>query len=278
MIEEIKALPSLQDTVKEFDLLPKKSLGQNFLFDMNITDKIARLAGDLNDKNVIEIGSGPGGLTRSLLLAGANVTVVEADPRAVKAISPLKEIAEGKLQIINDDATKVDITKIGKMPRQVVANLPYNVGTALLIKWLETPNEFEKMTLMFQKEVAHRITAGAGENHYGRLAILCNLLCHTSIDMVLPPSAFTPPPKVDSAVISLIPREKPLYDCNIKTVSKITGFAFSQRRKMIRGSLKQAGVDTLKLLEMAKIDETKRAEELSLEDFCNLANVLDNEF
>ncbi|MGB1361016.1 MAG: 16S rRNA (adenine(1518)-N(6)/adenine(1519)-N(6))-dimethyltransferase RsmA [Alphaproteobacteria bacterium] len=278
MIDKIKQLPSLQETVKEFDLAPKKSLGQNFLFDMNITTKIAGIAGDLNDINVIEIGSGPGGLTRALLMAGANVTCVEADPRAVSAIQPLKDIAGDKLNIINADATKTDITKIGTMPRQVIANLPYNVGTVLLTNWLEIPNEFTKLTLMFQKEVAERISASVGEKHYGRLAILCNLLCHTSIEMILPPSAFTPPPKVDSAVVSLTIREKPLYECNVKTVSRVTKMAFGQRRKMIRASLKQLGVDTLKLLKMANIVETKRAEELTIEEFCRLANTLDNNF
>jgi len=278
MINEINNLPSLQETVEKYDLSPKKSLGQNFLFDMNITNKIARIAGNLEQGSIIEIGSGPGGLTRALLSNKANLTCIEADERAVKAISPLKQIAGEKLTIINQDATATDITKIGNMPRQVVANLPYNVGTLLLMKWLETPQEFTKFTLMFQKEVAQRITAQIGDKNYGRLAILCNLLCHTKIEMFLPASAFTPQPKIESAVVSLIIRDKPLYPVNIKTLTKITRVAFGQRRKMIRTSLKQLNVDITKLLDTANINPKKRAEELTISEFCNIANIFENNF
>ena len=277
MIEEINNLPSLQETVEKYNLSPKKSLGQNFLFDMNITNKIARIAGNLEQGSVIEIGSGPGGLTRALLLNKANLTCIEADERAVKAISPLKKIAGEKLTVINQDATNTDITKIGSMPRQVVANLPYNVGTLLLMKWLETPQEFTKFTLMFQKEVAQRITAQTGDKNYGRLAyfviyyVILRLKCFFSI-------TFTPPPKVESAVVSLIVRNKPLYPVNIKTLTKITKFAFGQRRKMIKASLKQLNVDVTKLLDIANIDPKKRAEELTISDFCNISNVFDNNF
>ena len=275
-IKKIIALETLQDTVTRFDLAPKKSLGQNFLFDLNITQKIARIAGKLDTGTVIEVGPGPGGLTRGLFLSGAqNVIAIDADPRAESALQPLIEATDKNLSLLISDATKVDISTLGDSPRQIVANLPYNVGTLLLTKWLETPTQFSKMTLMFQKEVAQRITASVGDKHYGRLAILCNWLCHTQIEMYLSPSAFTPPPKVDSAVITLVPRPMPLYDCDAKSLSAVTKSAFGQRRKMIRGSLKSLGVDVAELLKQANIVETKRAEELTIEEFCRLANIYD---
>ena len=275
-IKKIIALETLQDTVTRFNLAPKKSLGQNFLFDLNITQKIAKIAGKLDNGTVIEVGPGPGGLTRGLFLSGAqSVIAIDADPRTESALQPLIKATDGNLSLVISDATKVDISTLGESPRQIVANLPYNVGTLLLTKWLETPTQFSKMTLMFQKEVAQRITASVGDKHYGRLAILCNWLCHTQIEMYLSPSVFTPPPKVDSAVITLVPRPVPLYDCNAKSLSTITKSAFGQRRKMIRGSLKSLGVDVAELLTQANIVETKRAEELTIEEFCRLANIYD---
>ena len=273
-IKKIIALETLQDTVTRFNLAPKKSLGQNFLFDLNITQKIARIAGKLDSGTVIEVGPGPGGLTRGLFLSGAqNVIAIDTDPRTESALEPLIQATDRNLSLFIGDAKKVDISTLGESPRQIVANLPYNVGTLLLTKWLETPTQFSKMTLMFQKEVAQRITASVGDKHYGRLAILCNWSCHTQIEMYLSPSAFTPPPKVDSAVITLVPRPMPLYNCDAKSLSTITKSAFGQRRKMIRGSLKSLGVDVAELLTQANIVETKRAEELTIEEFCRLANI-----
>ncbi len=272
IIDAINALPSLQQTVRDFHLSPQKKWGQNFLYDMNITHKIVRCAGDVRSGTVIEVGPGPGGLTRAILMAGAtDVIAIDRDIRAVHALTPLVNASDNMLQVQHGNAGHADIWHMGSAPRHIIANLPYNVGTQLLLSWIKHRQHFAKMTLMFQKEVAERITAPQGHKHYGRLAVLCNWACHTQIAMTLPPSAFTPPPKVDSAVVTLIPRAIPLGRCSLHSLETITKAAFGQRRKMLRSSLKSLAVDSLALLEHCNIAATLRAEELHIQQFCALA-------
>ena len=275
----IKALPSLRDVISAHGLNPKKSLGQNFLLDQNVTDKIAHLAlsdygGDLNDLTVFEVGSGPGGLTRSLLKYNVkHVTAVEFDPRAVNALQGLKTAVDGRLDIIHDDAQAVDLCALSDAPRAVVANLPYNIATPLLVGWLrqirENPHNFEIMALMFQREVANRIAANVGDKAYGRLSVLAGWLCRTARVYDLPPSVFTPPPKVDSAVVKFIPRDLPDDAPAFDDIGRVTAAAFGQRRKMIRSSLKAY----LPAIERLGITPTKRAEELSVDEYVALAKV-----
>ena len=273
-ITTIKNLPTIQQTVQQFGLHPEKRLGQNFLYDMNITHKIVRIAGDVTCGTVIEIGPGPGGLTRAILLGGAcDVVAIDMDKRAVTALWPLVQASQKRLQVLQGDASTHKIWHMGNSPRQIIANLPYNVGTHLLLSWIQHAHSFSKMTLMFQQEVAQRITAQQGDKHYGRLAVLCNWACHTHLAMRLPPSVFTPPPKVDSAVVTLTPRKHPLYDCHIADLQAVTKSAFGQRRKMLRQSLKTLGTDTAELLRKSKIPPTARAEQLTIKQFCTLAQV-----
>ncbi|GHC68785.1 16S rRNA (adenine(1518)-N(6)/adenine(1519)-N(6))-dimethyltransferase RsmA [Limoniibacter endophyticus] len=273
----IDGLPSLSDVIRTHELAAKKSLGQNFLLDLNLTSKIARNAGSLEDHVVIEVGPGPGGLTRGLLLNGARkVVAVERDERCLPALEELGAHYPGKLEIISGDALKTDFSKLvppGEKVR-IAANLPYNIGTELLVRWLSVepwPPYYASMTLMFQKEVAQRIVAQPGDNHYGRLAVLANWRTVPKIVMELPPEAFTPPPKVTSAVVHLVPREKPLA-CDAATLSRVTEAAFGQRRKMLRQSLKSLGGEAL--LDRAGIDPRRRAETLSVEEFVDLARLL----
>ncbi len=265
-------LPPLRDVIAAHDLRAEKKLGQNFLLDSNITDKIAQSAGNLTEKTVFEIGPGPGGLTRSLLKAGAKkVIAVEFDPRAVAALQDLINRAEGRLTVIEGDALKTDLSALApKGPRAIVANLPYNIATPLLINWLRQiyeENAFSSMTLMFQKEVVQRICAAPGTKSYGRLSVLSQWLCDCRRAFDLPPSAFTPPPKVTSSIVQLTPKALPEKQPDFKSVEKLTAAAFGQRRKMIRSSLK----DYLPALEKAGIDPTLRAEQLSISQFIALA-------
>ncbi|MCC7305083.1 MAG: 16S rRNA (adenine(1518)-N(6)/adenine(1519)-N(6))-dimethyltransferase RsmA [Alphaproteobacteria bacterium] len=261
--------PPLREVIARHDLRAEKKLGQNFLLDSNITDKIARLAGDLAGKTVFEIGSGPGGLTRSLLKAGAaRVVAIEFDQRAVRA---LQELEDRRLEIIQGDALETDLTALEPAPRAIVANLPYNIATPLLVNWLRQvrniPGAFESMTLMFQKEVAERITAQPGTKAYGRLAVLCQWLCEAKKVYDLPPAAFTPPPRVSSAVVRFVPRVPEKNAPAFGAVEAVTAAAFGQRRKMIRTSL-QAYTSKL---EQLGIDPSRRAETLSVKDFIRLA-------
>lgn len=272
----INALPSIGDSIKQYGLNAKKSLGQNFLLDLNLTRKIVRHASPLDVGTVIEIGPGPGGLTRALLLEGTkNIIAIEKDTRCVSALHQLVNASGGRLKLIEGDATTMDITQMGPPPHQIVANLPYNVGTLLLIDWLHQAHRYRQMTLMFQKEVAQRITATVGDKAYGRLSVLCNFVCETHIALFIPAQAFTPPPKVDSAIVTLIPRQVPPYTANLSTLERITRHAFGQRRKMIRQSLKGLGVNIQDLLFRAGIAETVRAENIDLAGFCALARALD---
>ncbi len=275
VLNALSKLPPLKQVIDQHELLAKKSLGQHFLLDGRITDDIARYAGDLSQCNVIEVGPGPGGLTRSLLKAGVKkLYVIEKDARCLAIMQQLKDVVGAQLEIIHGDALEVNITDI-PAPRRIVANLPYNVGTQMLLNWLDAvykdPTSIESMTLMFQKEVAERITATHGNKDYGRLSIISQWLCEVRTDMDLPPGAFTPPPKVSSQVVTLTPRAKPLVDVKKETLEKVVAAAFGQRRKMLRQALKPLGCDTEKLLAAAGIEGTLRAEQVDLMGLCNLA-------
>lgn len=268
--EAIAALPPLRVALADAGMQAKKSLGQHFLFDLNITSRIAGLAGDLTQGTTIEIGPGPGGLTRALLAAGArNLVAVERDERATALLAPIAKAAQGRFDLIAGDAMQVDCAALGPAPRRIVANLPYNVATPLLVGWLKQADAFDRLVLMFQKEVAERITAAPGDDAFGRLAVLANWRCRTAIAMHLPARAFTPPPKVDSAVVILIPRDPAPTDCTLEALEKVTAAAFGQRRKMLRRSLASLGGEAL--LEKLGIDPTQRAEELEIADFVKIA-------
>ncbi len=265
-------LPPLRDVIAVHGLRAEKSLGQNFLLDQNITDKIAKLAGDFDGVTVFEIGPGPGGLTRSLLRSNAKkIIAIEFDDRAVKALQGLKDHAGDRLEIMKGDALKSDLLKLADGPRAIVANLPYNIATTLLIGWLEQIREdasaYESMTLMFQKEVGERIAALPDSKAYGRLAIISQWLCDAKKVYDLPPSAFTPPPKVSSSVIKLVPKKLEKDAPSFDAVGNVTAAAFGQRRKMVRSSLKNYADKFEKL----GIDPEKRAENLPIQDFINLA-------
>ena len=271
----IDSLPALRDVLATHGLQPKKSLGQNFLLDLNLTAKIARQAGDLSGSDVLEIGPGPGGLTRGLLAEGARrVLAVEKDARCLPALAEISDAYPGQLQVINADALELDVLQYLNPPIRVVANLPYNVGTELLVRWLtpaQWPPYWDSLTLMFQKEVAQRIVAQPGGKAYGRLAILAQWRCDAKIVMSLPPEAFSPPPKVHSAVVHLQALEKPKFEADAKVLSRVVAAAFNQRRKMLRSSLKGVSADIEAHLLSAGIKPTERAERVSLEGFCALA-------
>ena len=272
-------LPPLRDVIAKHDLKAKKNLGQNFILDLNLTRKIARAAGRLEDHVIVEIGPGPGGLTRALLMEGAkHVIGVERDGRCLPALADIQAAYPGRLTIIHDDALKIDFAALTNEKAMIVANLPYSIGTALLVNWLETepwPPWFTRMTLMFQREVANRIVSQPGSKAYGRLGILAQFRARAEILFTLPPEAFTPAPKVASALVSIDPLPTPRFECDLKTLSKVTAAAFNQRRKMLRKSLGQIATEPEKLLINANIDPTRRAESLSLEEFCRLANFID---
>jgi 16S rRNA (adenine1518-N6/adenine1519-N6)-dimethyltransferase len=269
----VDALPPLRDVIRAHELRAEKKLGQNFLLDLNLTGKIARAAGDMTGASVFEIGPGPGGLTRALLKAGApHLTAIEFDPRAVAALEELKQAAAGRLKILLQDALRTDVmTLAGGKPVVIVANLPYNIATPLLIGWLEQiyaqPTAFRSMTLMFQKEVGDRICAASGGKVYGRLGVMAQWLCNVKSVFDIPPSAFTPPPKVVSSVVHFVPRAVAPSRPAFAMVEKITAAAFGQRRKMIRSSLK----DYLPAIEAEGINPELRAENLSVEEFIKLA-------
>ena len=271
----IDGLPPLREVIQAHDLVAKKQLGQNFLLDLNLTAKIARLAGDLSACDVLEIGPGPGGLTRGLLAEGARrVLAVEKDARCLPALAEIAAAYPGKLDVINGDALEVDVLAHLTPPIRIAANLPYNVGTELLIRWLtpkQWPPFWESLTLMFQKEVAERIVAKPRTEHYGRLALLAQWRAEPKIVLHLPPEAFTPAPKVHSAVVHITRLAEPRFPADEAVLSRITAMAFNQRRKMLRSSLKGLGPDIEERLVAAGIPPTARAEEISLEGFCALA-------
>lgn len=277
------ALPTLRESLEQHGLMAKKAFGQHFLLDLNITRKIVRLGGPFDGDIVIEVGPGPGGLTRALLETGARkILAVEKDSRFIDLLGELKAVYGERFDVMEGDALKVDETqllaesqqpnpKLSACKAHVVSNLPYNVGTPLLIKWLTGPWRPASMTLMFQLEVARRIVAPVDDDDYGRLSVLAQCLCHCEKIMDLPARAFTPPPKVDSAVVKLTPKPVPPEDHIIKALEKITAAAFGQRRKMLRSSLKSVGGDAL--LEQAGIDPTARAETVAPEAFLRMAEI-----
>ena len=273
----IDGLPPLREVIKAHDLVAKKQLGQNFLLDLNLTAKIARLAGDLSGCDVLEVGPGPGGLTRGLLVEGARrVLAVEKDPRCVPALAEIGAVYPGRLEVINADAMEVDVLAHLNAPVRVVANLPYNVGTELLIRWLTPkvwPPFWQSLTLMFQKEVAERIVAKPRSDHYGRLALLVGWRCDARIVMHLPPEAFTPAPKVHSAVVHLTRLAEPRFPADETVLNRITTMAFGQRRKMLRQSLKGMP-GAIEALEACGIEATRRAETISVAEWVELARVL----
>ncbi len=305
----IDPLPPLRDVVARYGLDAKKTLGQNFLFDLNLTARIARAAGPFDNVTVVEIGPGPGGLTRALLAQGARVIAIERDSRCLPALEEISAHYPGRLTIVEGDALEMDVAELIRerspslraegeaihgTPRgtgllrsarndglkaraRICANLPYNVATALLTRWIEAepwPSVFDRYVLMFQKEVALRIVATPKERaDYGRLAVLCGWRTKARILFDVSPAAFTPPPKVTSSVVELVPNPAPL-DCDPRTLARVTQAAFGQRRKMLRQSLKSLGVDAVALLGAARINETKRAEEIDVAGFVALANAL----
>ena len=268
----IDGLPPLKAVLKRHGLTAQKALGQNFLLDLTLTLRIARAAAPLNPGTVIEIGPGPGGLTRALLFSGAeNVVAVERDPRCEAVLAELQHHYPARLSWRVGDALAVNPASLGPPPRKVVANLPYNVGTELLVRWLRQSGDFDSFTLMFQKEVAERIAAAPGGKTYGRLAVLCQHLCHCEILFKVNPAAFTPPPKVTSAVVQLVPKQPDQRaDIPLEALEKITAAAFGQRRKMLRTSLKSISKDPVRLIEQAGLTPTDRAEVVSVDGFIAL--------
>ena len=250
----------------------RQSLGQNFILDLNLTRRIARAAGPLETGTTVEIGPGPGGLTRALLSEGANrVVAIERDPRCLAALSELAALYPGRFEIVAGDALALDPAALSETPRRIVANLPYNIATVLLIRWLSRIGDYESLTLMFQREVAERLVAQPRSPAYGRLSVLVQWLCEAKILFDIPPQAFTPPPKVTSSVVRLTPRAAPLAPADKPVLERVTAAAFGQRRKMLRSSLKSLGVPVEALLAVAGIAGTARAEELSVVQFCALA-------
>ncbi len=274
----IDGLPPLREVIATHGLVAKKQLGQNFLLDLNLTAKIARMAGDLSACDVLEVGPGPGGLTRGLLAEGArHVLAVEKDARCIPALEEIASAYPGRLEVVSGDALEVDAAARLTAPIRVVANLPYNVGTELLIRWLSPPAWppfWQSLTLMFQKEVAERIVARPGSGAYGRLALLAQWRTDPKIVLTLPPEAFVPAPKVHSAVVHLTALPEPRFPADAAVLSRVTAMAFNQRRKMLRSSLKGLGPDLEGKLHAAGIEPTARAEEISLEKFCALARLV----
>jgi 16S rRNA (adenine1518-N6/adenine1519-N6)-dimethyltransferase len=274
---QIDDLPPLREVIRRHGLSAKKSLGQNFLLDLNLTARIARAGRPLEGATVIEVGPGPGGLTRALLAEGAErVIAIERDERAIAALNEIATRYPGRLEIVSGDALRFDAGAYLKGGRaRVIANLPYNIATALLIDWLTIepwPPWYDVAVLMFQREVAERIVATPGSKIYGRLSVLANWRCETKIMFDVAPSAFVPPPKVTSSLVRLVPRAAPLA-CDAQALQRLTEAAFGQRRKMLRQSLKTLGVDTGALLEQAGITPTARAEEIDVAGFVALARV-----
>ena len=273
---QIDDLPPLREVIRRHGLFAKKSLGQNFLLDLNLTARVARAGGSLDGVTVVEVGPGPGGLTRALLAEGARrVIAIERDDRAINALQEIAARYPDRIDIVPGDALEFDTrAHLGFERARVIANLPYNIATPLLIGWLSEswPPWYDSLVLMFQREVAERIIATSGSKAYGRLAVLAGWRTEAKIMFDVAPTAFVPPPKVTSSVVRLIPRAKPLA-CDANALQRVTEAAFGQRRKMLRQSLKSVGVDTLTLLAEACIEPTVRAEEIPVEGFVALANV-----
>jgi 16S rRNA (adenine1518-N6/adenine1519-N6)-dimethyltransferase len=269
-------LPPLREVIARHGIGARRSLGQNFLLDLNLTGRIARGAGPLDQMTIIEVGPGPGGLTRALLLEGAQrVVAIERDRRCLAALAELAAACPGRLELVEGDALTLDPIQLTPAPRKIVANLPYNIATALLLRWLDRVREYESLTLMFQREVAERLVATPRSSAYGRLSVITQWLTEPKILFDVPARAFVPPPKVTSSVVSLIPRPEPVAPASKAAIERVTAAAFGQRRKMLRSSLKTLGVPVEPLLADAALDGTARAEELTVADFCALARALE---
>jgi 16S rRNA (adenine1518-N6/adenine1519-N6)-dimethyltransferase len=269
--EAVAALPPLRDVIKAWQLDADKRLGQHFLLDLNLTAKIARVAGDLSGVTAIEIGPGPGGLTRALLDSAADrVVAIERDPRCVAALQSVVEAGQGRLTLIHGDALQIDPATLAPAPRVIVANLPYNVGTPLLIEWLKQASAYRSMTLMFQREVALRLAASPRSKDYGRLSVMAQWLTEVELVFDVPAAAFTPPPNVVSSIVRLTPRAMGPDEPNFAAMERVVAAAFAQRRKMLRAGLRSFTADPIALLESAGIDPTSRAEELDVDAFRRL--------
>lgn len=277
-MSQIDNLPPLRSVIDTHGIAAKKSLGQNFLLDLNLTAKIARLAGDLKGSDILEIGPGPGGLTRGLLAEGARrVLAIEKDSRCIAALQEVAAVYPGRLDVLNADALTVDVAGKLAAPIRIAANLPYNIGTELLVRWLSPPTWppfWVSLTLMFQREVAQRIVAVPGSKAYGRLALLAQWRTDARIVMDLPPEAFSPPPKVSSAVVHLTALPAPRFPADAAMLNRVVATAFNQRRKMLRSALKPLGPDIEDHLNAVGIPPTARAEEIGLEAFCALTRSL----
>ena len=271
-------LPPLREVIAKYDLAARRALGQNFLLDLNLTAKIARAAGDLSTGTTIEIGPGPGGLTRALLTHGArDVIAIERDRRCLGALAEIAAAYPDRLAVIEGDALAINCARLGTNPRRIVANLPYNIATPLIIKWLQQGGAFTSLTVMVQKEVADRLVARPRSKEYGRLSVLVQFLARPRRLFDLPPRAFVPPPKVTSTVIELLPLSAPAFPARLADLERVTQAAFGQRRKMLRQSLRSLGGDTEALMAAAEITPTARAEELTVAQFAGLARALEKQ-
>jgi 16S rRNA (adenine1518-N6/adenine1519-N6)-dimethyltransferase len=271
-------LPPLKDIISKYEIRAKKSLGQNFLLDLNLTSKIARYAGNLKHSDVLEIGPGPGGLTRSLLNEGARQVVsIEKDNRCIAALEEIESLFPGRLKLLKGDALSMNVTQYLTDPIKIIANLPYNIGTELLVRWLNSknwPSFWQSMTLMFQKEVANRIVARPGSKAYGRLSVMSQWRCNTKIAFNIPATAFTPPPKVESAVVHFEALHEPRFPAEVDKLEFVVSKAFNQRRKMLRGALKGHFINVEEGLFSIGVLPTKRAENITVQEYCAMSQIL----
>lgn len=271
-------LPPLKDVISKYEIRAKKSLGQNFLLDLNLTSKIARYAGNLKQSDVLEIGPGPGGLTRSLLNEGARQVVsIEKDKRCIAALEEIQSLFPGRLKLLQGDALSMNVTQYFTDPIKIIANLPYNIGTELLVRWLNSknwPSFWQSMTLMFQKEVANRIVAHPGSKAYGRLSVMSQWRCNTKIAFNIPATAFTPPPKVESAVVHFEALNEPKFPAEVDKLEFVVSKAFNQRRKMLRGALKGHFKNVEEGLFSIGVLPTKRAENITIKEYCAMSQIL----
>ena len=271
-------LPPLKDIISKYEIRAKKSLGQNFLLDLNLTSKIARYAGNLKQSDVLEIGPGPGGLTRSLLNEGARQVVsIEKDKRCIAALEEIQSLFPGRLKLLQGDALSMNVMQYFTDPIKIIANLPYNIGTELLVRWLNSknwPSFWQSMTLMFQKEVANRIVARPGSKAYGRLSVMSQWRCNTKIAFNIPATAFTPPPKVESAVVHFEALNEPKFPAEVDNLEFVVSKAFNQRRKMLRGALKGHFKNVEEGLFSIGVLPTKRAENITIKEYCAMSQIL----
>ena len=276
LINQIIHLPSVKSLIKEHELRPLKKLGQNFIFDLNITNNIARAA-NCHNKDIIEIGPGPGALTRSIFIQGANsIIAIEKDYKSIKCLQSLQDICGDKLKIIHDDILNLKLSDFGPFPKSIIANLPYNISSKLIINWLKEINFnkavlIDEITITIQKELADKLISEVGDSNYGRISLITNLLSSVSKEIELPPSVFFPKPKVYSSVIKITPLKNPRFDVDLNMFEKLTKKAFGNRRKMLRQSLKEFGGRDL--LKFANINDHYRAQDLSTSEFCKLSNL-----